>query len=74
MITVGSIVKKKSGKPFQNKQKEAVVTELSTMVVPVSKSKNSVDTETKVIDCVYLEGCIGPVSTKILEGVFDVQE
>lgn len=70
MITIGSVVSKKSGKPFQNKEKTAVVTGVSSMTIPVSHWLKS--EETQEVECVMLEGCTGCVATSGLE-VIDVQ-
>ena len=63
----GMVVRKKNGKPFQNKQKTAIVESTSTMIVPVSHAISR--DATKEIDCVFLEGCCGCVPTGRIEEV-----
>lgn len=59
----GDTVYKKSGKPFQNGMKEAVVDYVDTMTIPVNHTKVG----TKTVLAVALIGCVGMVRQDILE-------
>ena len=61
-MKIGDTVTKKSGKPFQNKEKEAVVAGFTTMVIP----KNHTLTGTIEVSAVFLEGCAARVRESIL--------
>lgn len=67
MITVGTVVQKKSKKPFQNKEKTAVVVGFGTMETPYAHWMHRNDL--KVVECAYLEGCDSPVVLEILREV-----
>ena len=66
-IVVGSVVRKKSNKPFQNTMRTATVAGFTTISIP-SAPVDGVR-HMKDVDCVYLEGCLGPVVLSILEEV-----
>jgi len=53
-ITVGDSVKKKSGRPFQNCQRVAVVQDITNMIVPTHEGF-------KTVKGLKLEGCEGLV-------------
>jgi len=67
MITIGSVVQKKSGKPFQNKEKTAVVIAFGTVAIPYAHWMKRDDL--KIVECVHLEGCDSPVVLSTLEEV-----
>jgi hypothetical protein len=59
----GDVVKKKSGKPFQNKEKIAAISEITTMGIPLAKPQVGI----KTVNAVLLEGCKGPVRIEMIE-------
>ena len=61
-IKIGSVVEKKSGKPFQNGMKEAIITSFGEMVIPLNHTLDG----TKIVPCVYLNDCRDPVRQDIL--------
>lgn len=66
---IGKEVKKKSGKPFQNKLKKATIESITTMTIPFAYPNKHI---MKTVDAVYLEGCKGKVRFDILE--MDIKE
>lgn len=68
MITIGSVVQKKSGKPFQNKEKTAVVVDFGSVAIPYAHWMHRNDL--KVVECAHLAGCDSPV---VLSGLEEVE-
>ena len=54
---------KKSGKPFQNGRKTAVIEFFTTMTIPLGNKQPG----TQDVDAVHLVGCIGPVRSSQLQ-------
>lgn len=67
-IGIGSIVAKRSRKPFQNGEKTAVVVGFGVMIIPIAKGQTA-KYPTKVVESVFLYGCEGPVQVSALECV-----
>ncbi len=65
-MQIGSTVRKKSRKPFQNREKFAVIESFTTMTVPLGGNRRN---ETKTIDAVLIVGCKGLVELSILEEI-----
>jgi len=61
---IGKTVVKKSNKPFQNKEKKAIIKSISTMEIYCGyPNKNKL----KIVDAVYLENCEDKVRLSILK-------
>jgi hypothetical protein len=58
-MKIGDLIKKKSGKPFQNGNKTAIITGFSTITIPTNP-KNGIKS-TKTVNAVSLLNCIGLV-------------
>ena len=58
-----TVVKKKSGKPFQDGNKIGVICGFTTMEIPLANKQSG----TKIVDAVYIKGCHGKVRKDILE-------
>ena len=65
-MQIGDCVRKKSGKPFQNKEKTAIIESFTTMEIPLANKQEGI----KIVDAVFLEGCIGKVRKDTLEVVW----
>ena len=61
-MKIGNTVFKKSGKPFQNGNKIAIIESLTTMTIPLGNKEIG----TQTVNAVNLIGCIGKVRTKQL--------
>lgn len=56
-MQIGDKVLKKSGKPFQDGKKTAIIESFTTMTISLPNKHPG----TKEVEAVYLVGCIGPI-------------
>ena len=61
-MRIGDTVQKKSGKPFQNKERTAIIESFTTMEIPLGNKEKG----TQIVDAVFLEGCEGKVRIDML--------
>ena len=61
-MQIGNCVRKKSNKPFQNKERTAIIESFTTMEIPLANKQEG----TQIVDAVFLEGCEGKVRIDML--------
>lgn len=56
-MEIGDTVQKKSGKPFQNRERTAIIESFTTMEIPLGNKEKG----TKTVNAVFLKDCKGKV-------------